>query len=187
MMPQLLDSRELEPDRVAPPAPEGPDIAAAPAQRLVALLDRIEEFATRQFRRLEMMINLLEQSRDEGGVPPGAPAELWMQLWEEERSAERSRIQEEGQLLMCAWKRIEDEERRLLAMRESLATQHAMPLETTRPDRLARPAGSTPPVAPTLKDQRSVEEHDDVEEMALSQFQALRREIQRHSRRGRST
>jgi hypothetical protein len=168
-MQPIVDQRDGPPRRVsAPPANDQPEVAVA-AQRLSALLDRVEEFATLQFRRLELTIQMLEAPSGKQASPQQSHVEQRMQLWEEECSAERRRLQQEGQLLIRAWKDLEDEQRRLLGWRESLG------------------AGGSVPCDSTNHGPRSAEEMQAVEEMALSQFQKLRREIQRHARRGGST
>jgi len=167
-MQSSVDQRYAPGVRVSAQPHDARDDVAAPAQKLIALLDRIEDFTTQQFRRLEMMIDLLENSSGENDSLRETQVEQWRLQWEEERSAEQRRMQQEGQLLIRAWKEIEDEQRRLLGMRESLTAQHAIPCESVK------------------QDQRSAETINDAEEMALSQFQKLRRDIQRHARRGRS-
>lgn len=168
MMQQLMESRDAASEPASAAPRDRPEPAREPEQQLVALLDRIEDFATRQFRRLEMMIDSLGNACDDDAAPRETQLELRMQLWEEERSTERRRIQEEGRLLMCAWEKIEEEKRQLLGLRESLAA--------------GRPVSGEP----AIDEPRSAEETGDLEEMALSQFQKLRREIQRHARRGKS-
>ncbi len=167
-MQPFVDQRNAPEVRVSDDPHDARDDVAAPAQKLIALLDRIEDFTTQQFRRLEMMIDLLENSSGEDDSLRETQVERWRLQWEEERSAEQRRMQQEGQLLIRAWKEIEDEQRRLLGMRESLTAQHAISCESVK------------------QDQRSAETINDAEEMALSQFQKLRRDIQRHARRGRS-
>jgi hypothetical protein len=168
-MQPVVDKRDGPQQRVSTPAGGvSPDVAVA-AQKLIALLDRVEEFTALQFRRLEMTIQMLEASSGEHASPQETQVEQWMKLWEEERSAERRRLQQEGQLLIRAWKELEDEQRRLLGLRESLAVHGSMPCNSANPG------------------PRSAEETQGVEEMALSQFQILRREIQRHARCGGST
>jgi hypothetical protein len=164
-MQPVVDKRDGPQQRASTPSGDVPPDVAVAAQRLMALLDRIEEFATLQFRRLEMTIQTLEASSGEHASPQEAQVEQWTKLWEEERSAERRRLQQEGQLLIRAWKELEDEQRRLLGLRESLAVHGSMPSDSAN-------HGS-----------RSAEEPQGVAEMALSQFQQLRREIQRHARR----
>jgi hypothetical protein len=169
MMRPGVESGDAMRQRVSNPAPDDPDDVAAPAQRLLTLLDRVEEFVTQQSRRLAIMIETLETSSGDDAPLQQTQVEKWLQHREEERSAERRRIQEEGQLLIRAWKELEDEQRRLLGLRESLASHHTIP------------CGSAGKRSLTAEDTLGVEE------MAVSQFQKLRREIQCHARRGGPT
>jgi hypothetical protein len=148
------------------PSPDPDD--EGPTQRLVTLLDRIEEFAAQQFRRLEMMIGRLGDACGKDASLQGTQVEKWKPMREEEASADRQRIREEGQLLIRAWKELEDEQRRLLGARESLAVHRDTPCDAV------------------IGEPRSAEELHVVEEMAFSQFQKLRREMQQHARRGNS-
>ena len=118
---------------------------------------------------LETVIGLLEASSDDSASQPEAQVAAWSQLVDDEGAAEQQRLQEEGRLLRRAWKEIENEQRRLLGMRESLNADRAMPSETV------------------CKAIPAVTDVPDVEQMALSQFQELRRQIQSHARRGEST
>jgi hypothetical protein len=145
------------------------DEYATALQRLDALLDQVEEFVTGQFRRLEMAVRLLEAPSGANGSPPEAQVAKWRRLWDDEHAAERQRLQEEGQLLRRAWKEIEDEQRRLLGLRESLKPDRVLPSEAVNRE---------PP---------EVAEATEVEQMALSQFQELRRQIQSHARCRKST
>jgi hypothetical protein len=167
-MQPLGDQCDVPGGPVPVPPRDNLDTVAVAGQGLLQLLDRIEEFATQQFRRLEMMIDLLENSSGKDASLQEKQVEKWKQQWEKERSAERRRLQEEGQLLIRAWKELENEQRRLLGMRESIAVHRAVPCESAR------------------EGPRPAEEVKGVEEMALSQFQKLRREIQHHARRGKT-
>jgi hypothetical protein len=137
-------------------------------QRLGALLDQVEEFFIGQFRRLEKAVHLLGASSEPNVSPPEAQVVKWRRLWDDEHAAELQRLQEEGQRLRRAWKEIEDEQRRLLGMRESLNAGRVRPADAVNEE--------PPPVADV----------PDVEQMALSQFQELRRQIQSHARRRKS-
>ena len=152
--------------RSAPDVPADTNDVDMSAQQLLALLDGIEEFLAQQFQRLQMMFNLLGESFDEEAPYHAKYLEQQKQLWEQERSAERRRLQEEGETLIRAWKKLEDEQRRVLGMKESLAA-----------GRTIRSQGATADL-PT-SDQTAA----GAEQMALSQFQELRREIQSHARR----
>jgi hypothetical protein len=162
----VIDLSDVEAARSLVPPSGGPNECVTALQRLAVFLDEVEEFVVEQCRRLEMTIESLEASSGEDVSGQEAQVTKWRRLWDDEHAAERRRLQEEGQLLRHAWKEMEDEQRRLLALRESFNAGHGVPAEAVNNEPLAADV-------------------PEVGEMALSQFQELRRQMQSHARRGR--
>lgn len=97
--------------------------------------------------------------------------------WELHREQELERLRREGSLLAETWKRLESEERCLLAERE-LLNQRVV----------SRPGSNCAPTAPASSAQGTVGERShsggyDQDQMAWLQFQQLRREFQKYDRR----
>ena len=160
------------------------------AERLRFLADRIEGVLCQQLDRCEMILDQHPQGGDEALVR--LQQELMEQRgqWEAEREREFERLRKEANWLADAWERLEAEERRIAAQRETLQAygrtqdrppgpgpreQHENEHEQDR--EYESEYESLTPVAKT----RSPVQTTGGTELAWVQFQQLRREIQQHA------
>ena len=151
-------------------------------ERLRKLASQLHEFLLSQIDRLEC--------GDRPGVSANEESLLASRMdefrqerenWEIHRQREVEDLRSEGNLLTEAWQRLEAEERRLLAERESLRrnvtkSQQSMlssNAELSTPGREAAYSTGVPPETGT----------NDQEHLAWLQFQQLRREIQKYKPR----
>ena len=161
-------------------------------ERLLAVTTRVEGFLLRQVQRLESLLADCPaaggQDLDADQLAAGLCEER--RQWEDLRQQQARRLEAEAARLVEAWQRLEAEQRRLLAQRESLPPA----LETlpgARPgrsalgmdyDRIRRSSeqGESPRGAEVALDDEPLSP-----ELAVMQFQQLRREILRHRRQER--
>jgi hypothetical protein len=148
------------------------------AERFRELANRIENFLCAQLDRCESL--LAETPGDQTEAVALIQREILEQReqWQAERQEEFERLRKEANWLADAWKRLEAEERRIAAQRETLqacgkSAQH----------RLAAPAYRA---AAEIASTRSPVQACGGSELAWVQFQQLRREIQQHARSAQS-
>lgn len=171
------------------------EFTSSGARRLQVVVDRVETFLAAQLDRLERVLEQCEHGAAEQETADRLRRELQEQRrqWEQERLEEMGKIKQAGAQLTEAWDRLEAEQRRLLAERESLrsapggghaqaagpADGTAMPTES--PGATAR--GNPPPNGPGRSEGTA---QDAVSpEAARLQFQQLKREVRRHARGNR--
>jgi hypothetical protein len=164
-----------------------PQAAADPSAgaELQALIERIEDYLRQQIRRLERTIDpTCSVAAEEQAVRELiADHERERQEWESERHKERARLDEEANLLLDAWGRLEAEHRRLLGLQETLRASSASP---AAPGSRQNRFNQTSPLAPReicQTNNRDGEVPDEQKDFAWLQFQQLKREIQKHRSR----
>jgi len=166
---------------------ESPDLP--PTERLLSLTTRIESFLLRQIQRLE---SLLEDCQAAGGHDQAADqlAAGFLEdrrQWENLRQQQARRLEAEAARLIEAWQQLEAEQRRMLGQRESLRPA----LESLPEARSGRGvAGMEHDRCRQTFEQREspwtaevvLDDEPLSPELAVMQFQQLRREILRHRR-----
>lgn len=144
--------------------------------RMGQLLSNVEDFVT------ERVEQLVEQSTAMSPSVPEAAGASVKQLmaareaWERERETQVSQLQHDQELLAEAWQRLEAEERRLIGQRNERKVVAARPVENTAALNAAVAASEE-----KTEDRANTKNN----ELMMLQYQQLRREMQRHSQRGR--
>lgn len=168
-----------------------PSSGAIPQKRLYELACQMEDFLVAQIQRLEAQLR-----HGGNGVPPGQASEMAEQMeeerrrWQRERQREMDRLREDGARLAEAWRRVEREQRRLLSLQDAVATARSGDDRDRRNGASAvrgryAAAAAEPEMVMAAVEGPVSEDQPLAPEVAVMQFQQLRREIQQHSQRQR--
>lgn len=162
---------------------EGTDIQSLGIEDLKRLLSRmghllsnVEDFVT---ARVEQIIEQSSASGTAATEPSGTSVKQLMaarEAWERERETQVNQLQRDQELLAQAWQRLEAEERRLIGQRNERKVVAAKSVEST-------PAAS--PAVTAMEEKVDDRANTKNNELMMLQYQQLRREMQKHSQRGR--
>jgi DNA repair exonuclease SbcCD ATPase subunit len=168
--------------------------ATGKLQRMHALCGRIEEFLLQQMDRFERVLQRChESSAQHNSLQERIAAfESERQRWQLDREQEIQYIQQAGARLAEAWERIEAEQRRILANSHSGTPSPSVPGTTAQAPGISNNLAPVSAPLQTVSQTYMGAEQDKAlpaptppSGSDLLQFQQLRREIQKHSRRSR--